>query len=110
VSSDTKTLASSLRILRNALYENYSPQSIQNLKYSAQFVAVILIAMTITSFLISKSKYDQLRENFLNVQHSQERMMSVSGINNAARFCQLINDGRVNRSRYGYGTDFFAKM
>jgi hypothetical protein len=35
VTSDTKTLQSSLRILRSALYENYSPQSILNLRYSA---------------------------------------------------------------------------
>lgn len=53
VTSDSKSLLSQLRILRNALYENYSPQSIQNLKYSAQFVMVVLVAMTIASFLFS---------------------------------------------------------
>jgi hypothetical protein len=37
-------------------------------------------------------------------------MLSVTGINNAARFCELINDGRVNNTRYGKGTDFFTKM
>mmetsp|Transcript_9238 Transcript_9238/g.7014 ORF Transcript_9238/g.7014 Transcript_9238/m.7014 type:complete len:116 (-) Transcript_9238:263-610(-) len=54
VTSDTKTLIRHLRVLRNAVYENYSPQSIQNLRYSAVLVSVVLIAMAITSFLVSK--------------------------------------------------------
>jgi hypothetical protein len=66
--NDSKSLLSQLRILRNALYENFSPQSIQNLKYSAQFVMVVLVAMTIASFMFSKEKYDQLKENFQSVQ------------------------------------------
>ena len=37
-------------------------------------------------------------------------MQSITGINNAARFCLLMNNGKVNRTRYGAGTDFFAKM
>lgn len=53
VTSDSKSLLSQLRVLRNALYDNYSPQSIQNLRYSAQFVMVVLVAMTIASFLFS---------------------------------------------------------
>lgn len=35
VTSNTKTLMRQLQVLRYAMYENYSPQSIQNLKYSA---------------------------------------------------------------------------
>jgi hypothetical protein len=37
-------------------------------------------------------------------------MQSVTGINNAARFCLLMNEKKVNRSRYGNGTDFLEKM
>ena len=37
-------------------------------------------------------------------------MLSVTGINNAARFCQLMNDGKVNVTRYGPSTNFFVKM
>ena len=81
-----------------------------NLRYSAQFVTIVLIGMTIASFWFSQSKYDQLKENFKMVQHSQERMQSITGINNAARFCLLMNDGQVNRTRYGNRTDFFSKM
>lgn len=58
IGADSKTLISQLRVLRNALYENYSPQSIDNLRYSARFVMVVLIAMTIASFLFSQQKYD----------------------------------------------------
>jgi hypothetical protein len=33
VASSTKSLMKHLRMLRNALYENYSPPSIRNLKF-----------------------------------------------------------------------------
>lgn len=54
VSTDSRSLISQLRGLRNSLYENYLPQSIQNLKYSAQVVMIVLIAMTIASYLFSQ--------------------------------------------------------
>lgn len=108
--ADSKTLISQLRILRNALYENYTPQSIENLKHSARFVMVVLIAMTIASFMFSQQKYDQLKENFRSVQNSQLRMQSISGINNAARFCEMMNSGMVSQQRYGPGTDYLAQM
>lgn len=71
-----------------------------NLRYSAQFVMVVLVAMTIASFMFSQQKYDQLKENFQSVQSSQVRMQSVTGINTATRFCMLMNNGMVNRYRY----------
>lgn len=71
---------------------------------------VVLIAMTIASFLFSQQKYDQLKENFKSVQHSQVRMQSVTSINTATRFCTLMNDGRVARARYGPNTDYLSKM
>ena len=110
MASDSKVLMRHLRGLRNAAFENYSPQSIQNLKYSARFVLVVLISMTIASFIFSKQKYAQLKENFYNIQSSQERMQAITGINTATRFCNLIQNGVVNRYRYGTGADFLLKM
>ena len=37
-------------------------------------------------------------------------MLSVTGINNAARFCSLMNEGKVDIARYGKGTNFSIKM
>ena len=71
---------------------------------------VVLIAMTISSFIFSKQKYSQLKENFQSIQASQKRMQSITGINTATRFCNLINNGTLIRDRYGNGSDFLLKM
>jgi len=53
IQGNDKSVATHLRALRNSSYEHYEPPSIRNLKYSAQFVMVVLIAMTIANFLFS---------------------------------------------------------
>jgi hypothetical protein len=37
-------------------------------------------------------------------------MQSVTGINTATRFCTLMNQGMVNRYRYGPDQDYLDKM
>ena len=37
-------------------------------------------------------------------------MKSITAINTATRFSCLINNGTVNRYRYGSGQDYLAKM
>ena len=46
VASSTKSLMKHLRMLRNALYENYAPSSILNLKFYARIVFVVLLVLT----------------------------------------------------------------
>lgn len=101
VTSDTKTLMRHLRVLRYALYENYSPQSILNLKYSARFVLLVLLAMTIASFIFSKQKNSQLQSNFYMIQASEQRMQSITTINSDTRACVLMQEEVMNRLRYG---------
>lgn len=66
--------------------------------------------MTIASFIFSKQKYDNLVDNFHNIQSSQARMQSVTSINTATRMSCLINNGTLNRFRYGATSDYFTKL
>ena len=53
VASSTKSLAKHLRMLRNALYENYLPPSINNLKINARLVFISLLIITIVWYVYS---------------------------------------------------------
>ena len=57
VASSTKSLAKHLRMLRNALYENYLPPSINNLKINAKIVFAALLVLTIVWYVYSKNIY-----------------------------------------------------
>jgi hypothetical protein len=52
VASSTKSLMKHLRMLRNALYENYAPPSIRNLKLIAKIVFMILLIITVVWYVI----------------------------------------------------------
>lgn len=54
VVSSTKSLMKHLRMLRNALYENYSPPSIRNLKLQAKLVFLVLLCITIAWYVYSE--------------------------------------------------------
>jgi hypothetical protein len=51
VASSTKSLMKHLRMLRNALYENYSPPSITNLKFYVKIVFLVLLIITIVWYI-----------------------------------------------------------
>jgi hypothetical protein len=57
VASSTKSLMKHLRMLRNALYENYSPPSIRNLKFYVKIVFLALLLITIVWYVQSKNIY-----------------------------------------------------
>ena len=57
VASSTKSLMKHLRMLRNALYENYSPPSIRNLKFYVKLVFLALLIITIVWYIQSKNIY-----------------------------------------------------
>lgn len=57
VASSTKSLMKHLRMLRNALYENYSPPSIRNLKFYVKIVFLALLIITIVWYIQSKNIY-----------------------------------------------------
>jgi hypothetical protein len=80
VVSSTKSLMKHLRMLRNALYENYSPPSIRNLKLQAKFVSVVLLVITIAWYVYSESVYKKLKDNIENVHSSKFRMSSLTNI------------------------------
>jgi hypothetical protein len=80
VASSTKSLAKHLRMLRNALYENYLPQSINNLKINAKIVFAALLILTIVWYVYSKNIYMQLKDNIENIHSSKNRMNSLTDI------------------------------
>ena len=80
VASSTKSLMKHLRMLRNALYENYSPPSVRNLKMYAKIVFVVLLIITIVWYVYSKNIYQQLKDNIQNIHSSKNRMNSLTDI------------------------------
>lgn len=74
MASSTKSLMKHLRMLRNALYENYSPPSIRNLKFYAKIVFLVLLVITIAWYVYSKNIYKKLEDNIENIHSSKSRM------------------------------------
>ena len=91
VASSTKSLAKHLRMLRNALYENYLPPSINNLKINAKLVFVALLVITIVWYVYSKSLYMQLKDNIENIHSSKNRMNSLTDIGANVRALFAMN-------------------
>lgn len=96
VASSTKSLAKHLRMLRNALYENYLPPSINNLKINAKIVFAALLIITIVWYVYSKNIYKQLKDNIENIHSSKNRMNSLTDIGANVRILQTMNLGRVS--------------
>lgn len=57
VASSTKSLMKHLRMLRNALYENYAPSSIINLKFYAKNMFAVLLIITVVWYVYAASIY-----------------------------------------------------
>lgn len=109
VASSTKSLAKHLRMLRNALYENYLPPSINNLKINAKIVFVALLIITIVWYVYSKSIYSQLKDNIENIHSSKNRMNSLTDIGANTRILASMNEGRVNKNRGGRDYEKFKR-
>lgn len=79
-----------LRMLRNALYENYSPPSITNLKFYAKIVSVMLIVITIVWYVYAHSIYAKLLENIDNIHSAKNRLNSLTDIGADVRILNMI--------------------
>lgn len=101
VASSTKSLAKHLRMLRNALYENYLPPSINNLKINAKIVFVALLIITIVWYVYSKNIYSQLKDNIENIHSSKNRMNSLTDVGADVRALYAMNMGRIDTNRGG---------
>ena len=99
VASSTKSLMKHLRMLRNALYENYSPSSIRNLKFYVKIVFLALLIITVVWYVQSKNIYKQLKDNIENIHSSKNRMNSLTDIGADVRALSFINQGRINKTR-----------
>ena len=78
-------------MLRNALYENYLPPSINNLKISAKIVFSALLIITIVWYVYSKNIYKQLKDNIENIHSSKNRMNSLTDIGANVRILAAMN-------------------
>jgi len=101
VASSTKSLMKHLRMLRNALYENYSPPSISNLKLSAKFVFFVLLIITIVWFFYLRTLYKQIKDNIENIHSSKYRMNSLTDIGADVRILSYMAEGKLENSRSG---------
>lgn len=109
VASSTKSLMKHLRMLRNALYENYSPSSITNLKFYVKIVFLALLLITIVWYVQSKNIYKHLRDNVENIHSSKNRMNSLTDIGADVRILTFINIGRVSNMRGGRDYEAFKR-
>lgn len=109
MASSTKSLAKHLRMLRNALYENYLPPSINNLKINAKIVFAALLIITIVWYVYSKNIYMQLKDNIENIHSSKNRMNSLTDIGADVRILSAMGKGTVNRVRGGRDYEAFKR-
>jgi len=103
VASSTKSIEKHLRMLRNALYENYVPPSINNLKINAKIVFASLLIITIVWYVYSQNIYSQLKDNIQNIHSSKNRINSLTNIGSDVRALFAMNQGWINgttRSTY----------
>lgn len=96
-------------MLRNALYENYLPPSINNLKINAKIVFAALLVLTIVWYVYSKNIYMQLKDNIENIHSSKNRMNSLTDIGANTRILSSMNLGRVNKTRGNRDYEKFKK-
>ena len=101
VASSTKSLLKHLRMLRNALYENYSPPSVRNLKLNGRIVSTVLLTITIAWYVYSDTQYTQLKDNIQNVHSSKYRINSLTQIGANVRGLYSLNLGRITKQRGG---------
>lgn len=71
---------------------------------------VVLLSMTIASYILSQQKYNNLIDNFHNIESSQARMLAITTIGSATLMGCLINNGTVNRFRYAPDQDYLLKV
>lgn len=77
-------------MLRNALYENYSPPSITNLKLYAKIVSVMLVVITIVWYVYAHGIYTKLTENIDNIHSAKNRLNSLTNIGTDVRVLSMI--------------------
>lgn len=109
VASSTKSLMKHLRMLRNALYENYSPPSIRNLKVYARVVFMALLIITIVWYIYSQNIYQQLKDNIVNIHSSKNRLKSLTDIGADVRVLTAMNQGLVEKERGGRDYEVFKR-
>lgn len=111
VASSTKSIEKHLRMLRNALYENYVPPSINNLKINAKIVFASLLVITIVWYVYSQNIYSQLKDNIQNIHSSKNRINSLTNIGSDVRALQAMNLGWINQTiRSNYLKQDYAKF
>ncbi len=91
VASTSDKLFKQIKELRKAAYEEYSPKSIFQLQVAARVVFLVLLAVTITYFLITRNVYERLQKDVENIMLSKDRLVSIAGIGTATRSLLLLN-------------------
>jgi len=101
VASSTKSLMKHLRMLRNALYENYAPPSIRHLKLFAYVVFRALLCLTVFWYWYARITYSHLYDNIQNIYSSKNRMNGLTEIGSDVRSLWAMGQGLIELERGG---------
>ena len=98
VASDTKSLKKCIRSLRNAVYEEYCPYSVQQLKHVGRFVVLALLLISLLYYLITRTLYKNLKTNVTNIKHVRDRYTYIVSMGGCTRSLMLLNpkNGMIN--------------
>ena len=91
VASRARSLMKHINALRNAVYEQYCPRSVLQMKYVAQIVFIILAVITLVYFLIAQSLYADLKSNVANLYYSNDRLIYSTATGACVRALILMN-------------------
>ena len=77
-----------------AIDEKYVPKSIQNLRYAAYLIFVILGISSlplVVYYVIQNSLFDKINQNIKNIHNSEERLSFIIDITLRTRTLTLVN-------------------
>lgn len=78
-------------ILRTAIDEKYVPRSIQNLRYAAYLIFMILTLLSIVYYVVQVSLFDKINQNIKNIHNSEQRLSYIIDITLRTRTLTLLN-------------------
>lgn len=112
IASGTKSLMKRIRVLRNAVYEEYCPSSVMQLIHVGRFVVLALLLISLLYFLITRELYSNLKENVANVKYMRDRLNYIIAMGGCTRTLMLLNPENgtitgVNREGEDYYLDGF---
>ena len=111
IASRTTSLMKNMKALKNAVYDDYCPGPIKQLKYLGRFMFLIFLIINLVYFLITFALYNNLDSCIANIEHVKNRLNSITSIGSFSRTLILLNEyaeyGQIIDPTYRDGTDYY---